>query len=40
MVPTEILAIQHYKFFQKIFKNQDIKIELLSGKTKIKDQKK
>jgi ATP-dependent DNA helicase RecG len=25
MVPTEILATQHYKFFKEIFKNENIK---------------
>ena len=32
MVPTEILAKQHYKFASKFFGNK-IKIELLTGKT-------
>ena len=31
MVPTEILARQHYKTFQKLFKNTDIKVGLLTG---------
>jgi ATP-dependent DNA helicase RecG len=31
MAPTQILAIQHYNTLQSIFKNQDIKISLLSG---------
>ncbi len=38
MVPTEILANQHYNLFKSIFKNEKINIEILSGKTKLKDQ--
>lgn len=34
MVPTEILATQHYESFLKIFKNSGIKICLLCGSTK------
>ena len=37
MGPTEILAHQHYKLAQKIFKNTDIKISFLTGKTEIKE---
>ena len=33
MAPTEILARQHYNLAKKIFKNSDVNIELLSGKT-------
>jgi len=40
MVPTEILALQHFKFFKKIFNNINANIQLLSGKIKINDQKK
>jgi len=39
MVPTEILATQHYKNFKKILDKTNINIELLTGKTKQKDQK-
>jgi len=38
MVPTEILATQHYKLFKEILKNEKINIELLTGKTKLKEQ--
>ena len=38
MVPTEILATQHFNLFTKIFKDTGIKIDLLTGKTKSKDQ--
>ena len=31
MAPTEILARQHYKTFQKLFENTDIKVGLLTG---------
>jgi ATP-dependent DNA helicase RecG len=34
MAPTDILASQHYIFFEKALKNIDIKIALLTGKTK------
>ena len=39
MVPTEILASQHYESALKLFKDYDIKIELLKGKIKVKDKK-
>ncbi len=38
MVPTEILATQHFKLFKEILKNEKINIELLTGKTKLKEQ--
>ena len=38
MVPTEILAIQHFNLFKKFLNNSNIKIELLTGKTKFKNQ--
>ena len=38
MVPTEILAIQHFNLFKKFLNNSNIKIELLTGKTKLKNQ--
>ena len=34
MAPTEILAIQHYENINKIFKNYNINIRLITGKTK------
>lgn len=37
MAPTEILAIQHYKNSQKIFKDTNIKIALLTSSTKKKE---
>ncbi|MGE5456508.1 MAG: ATP-dependent DNA helicase RecG [Ignavibacteriales bacterium] len=39
MVPTEILASQHFESALKLFKDYDIKIELLKGKIKAKDKK-
>ncbi len=33
MVPTEILAEQHYNFFKKIFSSVDVNITLLTGST-------
>ena len=38
MVPTEILANQHFKNFLKILDNTSVNIEVLTGKTKLKDQ--
>ena len=38
MVPTEILAKQHYKFASDLFE-KDISIELLTGKTEYKTKK-
>ncbi len=40
MGPTEILSYQHYKLAKKIFKNLDLNIEFLSGKTENKKRKK
>ena len=40
MSPTEILAKQHYDLAKKIFKNINIKIEFLTGKTEYKKRKK
>ena len=37
MSPTEILARQHYELAKKIFKNKDINIDYLSGKTEPKE---
>ena len=39
MVPTEILAIQHYNNLKNTFKDYNISIELLTGKTKAKERK-
>ncbi len=39
MAPTEILASQHYFLAKKIFKNSNIKIELLTSKTDNKKRK-
>ncbi len=36
MGPTEILSLQHFKFAKKIFKNQNVRVEFLSGKTELK----
>ena len=36
MSPTEILAKQHFELSKTIFKNKDIKINFLSGKTEYK----
>lgn len=37
MAPTDLLANQHYNFFCKATKSLDIKIALLTGKTKAKE---
>ena len=37
MAPTEILAEQHYKSFEKMFSNTGINIALITGSTKGKD---
>jgi len=39
LCPTELLAKQHFFLSKKIFNNLDCKIELLSGKIKISEQK-
>ncbi len=39
MVPTEILANQHFNNFNKILSETNINIEVLTGKTKLKEQK-
>ncbi len=39
MAPTEILAKQHYENVKKLFKNFNVNICLLTGKTKIKEKK-
>ena len=40
MSPTEILAKQHFDLAKKIFKNQNFKINFLTGKTEYKIKKK
>lgn len=37
MAPTEILAIQHYNNLMNLYKNTTIKVELLTGKMKVKE---
>ena len=37
MAPTEILALQHFENVKKIFGDYDIKVEVLTGKTKAKE---
>lgn len=39
MVPTEVLAFQHYKNIIDLFKDEDIKVTLLTGSTTKKDKK-
>ena len=39
MVPTDLLSVQHYKFFTKSLEGTDIKVALLTGKTKAKEKK-
>ena len=39
MAPTEILAIQHYESFTKLFENSNIRVALLTGSTKAKEKK-
>lgn len=40
MAPTEILAIQHYNNLTNLFKNTNIRVELLTGKLKLSEKKK
>ena len=40
MTPTEILAVQHYETFCKLFANTDIKVGLLTGSLKASEKKK
>ena len=37
MAPTEVLAEQHMRTFEKMFKNTPLKIDLLTGSTKAKE---
>lgn len=39
MAPTEILAMQHFENFQKLFQDRGINVCLLTGKTSMKDKK-
>lgn len=39
MAPTEILASQHFLNFKKIMEKENIQIELLTGKVKVKEKK-
>ena len=39
MAPTEILAMQHYNNLLNLYKDTDIKVELLTGKMKISEKK-
>ena len=39
MGPTEILSKQHFELAKKIYKDIDVKLDFLSGKTEIKDRK-
>ncbi len=39
MAPTEILSIQHYNNITKLFKDTNIKVELLTGKLKVSEKK-
>lgn len=39
MAPTEILAVQHYRFFDKLFSETDITVRLLTGSTKVSERK-
>lgn len=39
MVPTEVLANQHFLTFSEYFKNTDIRVELLTSSTSLKDKK-
>ena len=38
MVPTEVLAQQHYKYFQSFLSKFNIKIQILTSKTKNKNE--
>ena len=40
MAPTEILAKQHYELAKKIFKNTNVNISFMTGKTEYKEKKK
>ena len=40
MAPTELLAVQHYDTFSKLFENSGIRCALLTGSTKASDKKK
>ena len=40
MVPTEVLAMQHYEDLKALFKPYKIRVELLTGSTSLKDKRK
>lgn len=39
MAPTEVLAVQHFETFTRLFENSGIRCELLTGSTKSKEKK-
>lgn len=39
MAPTEVLAVQHFETFTRLFENSGIRCELLTGSTKVKEKK-
>lgn len=39
MAPTEVLAVQHFETFTRLFENSGIRCELLTGSTKAKEKK-
>lgn len=39
MAPTEVLAVQHFETFARLFENSGIRCELLTGSTKAKEKK-
>ncbi len=39
MAPTEILSTQHFTLAKKLFNSTDVKIEIITGKTSVKDKK-
>lgn len=39
MAPTEVLAVQHFETFNRLFENSGIRCELLTGSTKAKEKK-
>lgn len=40
MAPTEILAKQHWEFFNKLFNDMEIKVAFLAGSTREKEKNK
>ncbi len=37
MVPTEILAVQHFKYFCEVLENKNVKMEMLKGNMSVKN---